>query len=55
MELDEKAMTVTVFYDSKKTNLELIKTSIANLGYDADEVKANPAAYEKLDGCCKKS
>ena len=22
-------------------------------GYDADEVKANEKAYEKLDGCCK--
>jgi periplasmic mercuric ion binding protein len=55
MELDEKAMTITVFYDGKKTNLESIKTAIANLGYDADELKANPAAYEKLDGCCKKS
>lgn len=55
MELDEEAMTITVFYDGKKTNLESIKTAIANLGYDADDLKANPAAYEKLDGCCKKS
>lgn len=26
----------------------------AGAGYDADEVKAQPVAYEKLDGCCKK-
>lgn len=55
MELDEKAMTITVFYDGRKTNLDSIKTAIANLGYDADEVKANPEAYEKLDGCCKRT
>jgi copper chaperone CopZ len=55
MELDEKAMTITVFYDGRKTNLDSIKTAISNLGYDADELKANPDAYEKLDGCCKKS
>jgi len=55
MELDENAMTITVYFDSRKTNLTAIKETIANLGYDADEIKANPAAYEKLDGCCKKS
>lgn len=54
MELDEKAMTITVYFDSRKTNLPAIREGIANLGYDADEVKANPAAYDKLDGCCKK-
>lgn len=54
-ELDEKAMTLTVFYNGKKTNLENIKTAITKLGYDADEMKADAEAYEKLDGCCKKA
>lgn len=54
-ELDEKAMTLTVFYNGKKTNLEKIKTAITKLGYDADEMKADADAYEKLDGCCKKA
>ena len=53
-ELDEKAMTLTVYYNGKKTNIEKIKTAITKLGYDADEMKADPNAYEKLDGCCKK-
>ena len=52
-ELDEKAMTFTVFYNAKKTDLQTIKTAISKLGYDADEVKADPKAYENLDGCCK--
>ncbi len=30
-----------------------IKTAISNMGFDADEIKANPTAYKKLDGCCK--
>ncbi len=51
--LDEKKMTISVVFNSKKTNLETIKTAISNLGYDADEIKANPTAYQKLDGCCK--
>ena len=52
-ELDEKAMTFTVYYNSKKTDLQTIKVAISKLGYDADEIKADPAAVEKLDGCCK--
>lgn len=52
-ELDEKAMTITVFYNSKKTDLVTIKQAISKLGYDADEVKADSQAYENLDGCCK--
>lgn len=52
-ELDEANATITVFYNTKKTDLATIKTAISKLGYDADEVKADPTAYEKLDGCCK--
>lgn len=54
-ELDEKAMTITVYYNGEKTDLQAIKTAISNLGYDADEIKADASAYEKLDGCCKKA
>ena len=52
-ELDDKAMTFTIYYNAKKTNLQTIKEAISKLGYDADEVKADPKAYERLDGCCK--
>ena len=54
-ELDEKAMTLTVYYNGKKTSLDDIKVAITKLGYDADDLKADPEAYEKLDGCCKKA
>lgn len=52
-ELDEKAMTFTIYYNAKKTTLQQIKEGISKLGYDADEVKADAQAYENLDGCCK--
>mgnify|MGYP000942053284 CR=1 FL=1 len=52
--LDDKEMTIKVTYNSKKTNLEAIKTAISKLGFDADDVKADAVAYEGLDGCCKK-
>ncbi len=37
-----------------RTNLEAIKTAIANAGFDADEVTANEDYYKKLPICCKK-
>ncbi|MFC4815562.1 MULTISPECIES: cation transporter [unclassified Flavobacterium] len=54
-ELDATKMTITVYYNEQKTNLQAIRTAISKLGYDADDVKADQAAYERLDGCCKKS
>lgn len=54
-ELDEKAMTITVFYDPQKTSIESIRTRITQLGFDADDLKADTQAYEKLDECCKKA
>jgi len=55
VEVDPKANTITVIYDTRKVDLDKIRQYISRLGYDADEVKADPAAVEKLDGCCKKS
>jgi mercuric ion binding protein len=52
--LDEKAMTIKVTYNTKKTDLPTIKKAISKLGYDADEVKAEAVAYQGLDDCCKK-
>ena len=52
--LDVKAMAFNVEYNSAKTTAEEIRTAISKLGYDADDVKADAAAYEKLDACCKK-
>lgn len=52
LNLDNKKLTVT--YDPALVKLEDIKTAISNVGYDADDVKANAAAYENLPGCCKK-
>ncbi len=53
--LDTNKKTIEVIYNSKKTDLSTIKTAISKLGYDADEIKADPEAYKKLDGCCKPS
>ncbi len=52
-ELDNKKMTFTVYFNPKKTDLQTIKIAISKMGYDADEIKADVAGYEKLDVCCK--
>ena len=61
-----KKKEVTVKFLSDRTNLEMIKTSIANAGYDVAkpstdntkpqeiEIAANPDSYKLLPKCCKK-
>ena len=44
----------TVTYLQDRTNIENIKTAIANVGYDADDVKANEDSYKRLPKGCKK-
>ena len=46
---------VSVTYFADRTNVENIKTAIANVGYDADDVKADEDAYKKLPKSCKRA
>ncbi|MEA3443140.1 MAG: heavy metal-associated domain-containing protein [Bacteroidota bacterium] len=52
--VDLQKDVVTVTYHSRKTSVEKIRKSLSKLGYDADDVKADKKAYDKLPGCCKK-
>lgn len=52
--VDFKKKTTTVSYLTDRTNPENIKALIANVGYDADDVTAEPDAYKRLPMCCKK-
>jgi copper chaperone CopZ len=52
--VDYKKKTTTVTWITDRTNIENIKTAIANVGYDADDVTAEPDSYKKLPTCCKK-
>ena len=53
--VDFKRKTTKVTFNSERTNIENIKTAIANVGYDADDVTANEESYKKLPTCCKKT
>ena len=44
---------VTVVWYSDRTNMEDIKTALANLGYDADDITADATAYSKLPKTCQ--
>ena len=52
--VDYKKKQAKVTYYAERTNIENIKTAIANIGYDADDVTANEEAYNELPKCCKK-
>ncbi len=55
IKIDPQANSIMVVYKPSKTNPTQIKKAISEAGYDADEVKALPDAYLKLDECCKKN
>lgn len=52
--VDFKKKVTKVTFIAERTNIENVKTAIANAGYDADDVTADEAAYKKLPKCCQK-
>ncbi|MGV3610355.1 MAG: heavy-metal-associated domain-containing protein [Fluviicola sp.] len=52
-ELDVQSRKLTVKFKNDVITLAEIKKQLSLLGYNADEVLADPAAYEKLPACCK--
>jgi len=53
VDINPKENTIAVTYKTSKTTPDKIRKTISETGFDADDVKASPVAYEKLDGCCK--
>ena len=54
VELDVESKIVTIKYREDKTTPDKLRNAIAKIGYDADDVEADPKAYAKLPACCKK-
>jgi periplasmic mercuric ion binding protein len=54
VKVDVKKKTTTVTWLTDRSDIETIKTAIANAGYDADDVAADGTAYKKLPPKCKK-
>ena len=53
VKVDIRKKTTTVTWLTDRTTLENIKTAIANLGYDADDIEAEPSAWRGLPKECK--
>jgi len=53
-DLNVETKVLSVKYDALKTTPEKIKLAVSKVGYDADDVKADPKAYSKLSPCCQK-
>ena len=49
-----KKNETTVKYLTDRINEEEVKTAIANAGYDANDITADPDSYKRLPICCKK-
>jgi periplasmic mercuric ion binding protein len=52
--LDLETKVLTVEYNPTKTNPDTIRKAISNIGYDADDVKANNRSSRQLPQCCQK-
>ncbi|HUL45092.1 MAG TPA: heavy metal-associated domain-containing protein [Bacteroidota bacterium] len=52
-QVDLKTKTVEVKFDPVKTSVGTIEDAVTNAGYDANDKKRNPEAYDKLEKCCK--
>ena len=52
--VDIRKQTTTVTFLKDRINIENIKTALANLGFDADDITANEEPYKRLPQCCKR-
>ena len=51
LDIDSKVLTVT--FKTKKTDTDKLRKAISLIGYNADDVKANKKAHDKLPSCCQ--
>lgn len=51
---NEADSTTTIVYKTKLIAPDKIRQEISKLGFDADNIQADPKAYAKRDDCCKK-
>ena len=51
--VDLKTKKTVLFYNPEKTNVKLIEKAVSDLGYQANDLKANSTSYADLPDCCK--
>ena len=53
VDLDIESKVLTVTFKTKKTDADKLRKAISLIGYNADDVKANKKAHDKLPSCCQ--
>ena len=53
-EIDISNKMLHLNFDKSVTDISKVENAITAAGYDANDKKANPDAYSKLDDCCKR-
>ncbi len=51
--IDSDRGVIKIKFDMSKTDISKIETGISAVGFDANDKKADPEAFKKLDDCCK--
>ena len=51
--VDLKTKKTILLHDPEKTNEKSIEKIVSELGYQANDLKANPDSYADLPACCK--
>jgi mercuric ion binding protein len=54
VDLNKDTKICTIVYKSDVTTPDKLRLAISKIGYDADNVTADPTAYKKLPACCQK-
>lgn len=52
-ELKVETKELTVKFNDEQLTLQELRTIVTEIGYNADELKANPSAQKVLPTCCK--
>lgn len=53
VKVDLENKNAQINYNEAVITVSEIKSIISKTGYDADDIKRDPSAYDKLDECCK--
>lgn len=54
VQVDLATSTVHIEYDARKNSAEQLRTALTKLGYAADGMPGDAAAFAKLPACCQK-
>ena len=54
IDVDLATSTIHVDYNPRKNNPDALRLAVTQLGYYADDMPGDPAAFKKLPACCQK-